>query len=124
MAVTVKQHKGKWWIFINHKGKRKAKCIGNSKRAADEVAGKIEAKLKLGDFSLLEEKTKPIIFADYAAEWLKTSAAVRCKPSTVEDYEHVYTLHLRPAFGTKSLPEITREHVKRLLAEKLTGGLS
>jgi hypothetical protein len=49
MAVKVKQHKGKWWIFIDHQGKRKAKCIGMSKRAADEVAGKIEAKLKLGE---------------------------------------------------------------------------
>jgi hypothetical protein len=49
MAVKVKQHKGKWWIFIDHKGKRKTKCIGTSKRAAEEVAGKIEAKLKLGE---------------------------------------------------------------------------
>src|SRR5262245_55723443 len=119
MAVKVKQHKGKWWVFIDHKGKRKAKCIGKSQRAAQEVAGKIEAKLKLGDFSLLDEKAKPLPFADYAAEWLKTSAAVRCKPSTLEDYERIYTLHLKPPFGTKQLQDVTREQVKRLLAEKL-----
>src|SRR4030095_145794 len=109
MAVKVKQHKGKWWIFIDHKGKRKAKCVGTSKRAAEEVAGKIEAKLKLGDFSLWEEKAKPVSFADYAAEWFKTSATVRCKPSTVEDYERAYTLHLQPAFGAKQLQEDSRE---------------
>jgi len=34
MAVKVKQHKGKWWVFIDHKGKRKAECIGTSKRAS------------------------------------------------------------------------------------------
>ena len=43
MAVKVKHHTGKWWVFIDHKGKRKAKCIGKSEKAAKEVAGKIEA---------------------------------------------------------------------------------
>src|SRR2546430_13545274 len=103
MAVKVKQHKGKWWVFIDHKDKRKAKCIGTSKRAAESVAEKIQAKISLGQFEIMEEKEKPIFFADYAAEWLKTSAAVRCKPSTVEDYERAYTLHLQPPFGTKHL---------------------
>jgi integrase len=124
MAVKVKQHKGKWWVFIDHKGKRKAKCIGKSEKAANEVAEKIEARLKLGDFSPLEEEKKLTLFADYAVEWLKTYAAVRCKPSTFEDYERTYTLHLKPVFGTKHLQNVTREQVKRLLAQKLEGGLS
>jgi len=124
MAVKVKQHKGKWWVFIDHKGKRKAKCIGTSKRAADQVAEKIQAKISLGQFEIIEEKAKRILFADYAAEWLKTSAAVRCKPSTVEDYERAYVLHLQPVFGATDLRDITREQVKRLVAEKLERGLS
>jgi integrase len=123
MAVKVKQHKGKWWVFSDHKGKRKAKCVG-SKQAAETAAKKIEAKLTLGDFTLLDEKAKPVSFADYAAEWLKTSAAIRCKPSTAEEYERVCRLYLTPVFGTKHLPDITREQVKRLLAEILERGLS
>ena len=103
MAVKVQHHKGKWWVFIDHKGKRKAKCVGTSKRAADVVAEKIQAKISLGQFEIKEEKAKPILFADYAAEWLKTYAAVRCKPSTVEDYARAYTLHLQPVFGTTHL---------------------
>ncbi len=124
MVVKVKQHKGEWWVFIDHKGKRKAKCVGTSKRAADLVAEKIQAKISLGQFETVEEKAKPILFADYVAEWLKTYAAVRCKPSTVEDYERAYMLHLRPVFGTKHLQDVTREQVKRFLAEKLESGLS
>jgi hypothetical protein len=46
MAVKLKQHKGKWWVFIDHKGKRKAKCVG-SKQAAETAAKKIEAQLIL-----------------------------------------------------------------------------
>lgn len=44
MAVKVKQRNGKWWIFIDHKGKRKAKCVG-SKRAAEEVASQVAVRL-------------------------------------------------------------------------------
>ena len=124
MAVKVKHHKGKWWVFIDHKGKRKAKCIGTSKRAAESVAEKIQAKISLGQFEIKEEKAKAILFSDYAAEWLKTSVAVRCKPSTVEDYKGAYALHLHPIFGGHHLLNVTREHIKRFLAEKLESGLS
>jgi len=81
MAVKVKQHKGKWWVFIDHKGKRKAKCIGKSPRAAEEVAGKIEAKLKLGDFSLLDEKPQRP-FDVYFKNWLETYVKAHCKERT------------------------------------------
>src|SRR5215475_1000333 len=56
MAVKVKQHKGKWWVFIDHKGRRKAKCIGTSKRAAELVAEKIQAKITLGQFGVPEHR--------------------------------------------------------------------
>ncbi len=35
MAVKVKQHKGKWWVFIDHKGKRKAKSVGSKQAEAN-----------------------------------------------------------------------------------------
>ena len=124
MAVKVKQHKGKWWVFIDHKGKRKAKCIGKSEKAAKEVAGKIEARLKLGDFSPLEEEEQSLLLADYVAQWLKTYAAVHCKPATAEEYAATCRLHLLPAFGTKPLQSVSREDVKHLVAQKLAQGLS
>src|SRR5215831_16910093 len=101
MAVKVKQHKGRWWVFIDHKGKRKAKCIGKSQRAAQEVAGKIEARLKLGEFSLLDEEERPQspTLTAYAAQWMKTYATVHCKPATVFNYERDYRLHVAPMLG-------------------------
>src|SRR6266849_2810579 len=124
MAVKVRHHKGKWWVFIDHKGKRKAKCIGTSKRAADLVAEKIQAKISLGDFTLLEEKAKPILFADYAAEWLKTYATVRCKPSTVREYEVLLTRHILPFCGAQELGSVTRGDIKQALSSWLATGLS
>ena len=60
MGVKVREkpkNSGVWWVFINHQGRRKAKKIGN-KRAADEVAKKIEAKLALSGMNLLGDKKK------------------------------------------------------------------
>jgi hypothetical protein len=47
MGVKARQKDGKWYVFINYHGQRKAKCVGDSKRAADEVKRKLEAKLTL-----------------------------------------------------------------------------
>jgi hypothetical protein len=40
MGVRVKFHKGAWWIFIRHEGRRRAKKIGDrdaAKRIAQQV---------------------------------------------------------------------------------------
>ena len=58
MGVKIRQKDGKWYVFINHNGKRKAKCVGDSKKAAMEVKRKLEAKLTLGEFDLLDDKPK------------------------------------------------------------------
>jgi integrase len=124
MAVKVRQRDGKWWVYIDHKGKRKAKCIGISKRAAEIVAEKIEARLALGHSEILEEGAPPLLFADYARQWLKTNAAMRCKPATVEEYETICRLHILPPFGAQRLSAISREAVKQLVAEKIEHGFS
>ena len=112
MAVKVKQHKGKWWVFIDHKGKRKAKCVG-SKQAAETAARKIEAKLTLGDFTLLDDKPQRP-FEAYFRNWLDTYVKAHCKERTYEIYETAYRLYLQPAFGQKDIAVITREEVKTL----------
>jgi hypothetical protein len=58
MGVKVRQKDGKWYVFINHNGQRKAKCVGD-KRAAEEVRRKLEAKLTLGEFKLEEKAPLP-----------------------------------------------------------------
>lgn len=44
MGVKVRQKDGTWYVCINHHGRRKAKGVGDSKRAAEEVKRKLEAK--------------------------------------------------------------------------------
>src|SRR5262249_10103950 len=120
MAVKVKHHKGKWWVFIDHKGKRKAKCVG-SKQAAETAAKKIEAKLTLGDFTLLEEKPlRP--FDAYFRAWLDTYVKAHCKERTHWLYENMFRRYLLPAFGQKDITTIAREEVKKLAYGLLANG--
>ncbi len=118
MAVKVKQHKGAWWVFVDHKGKRKAKRVGTSKRAAEQVAEKIQAKIALGQFEIVDQKTtRP--FDEYFRNWLDTYARAHCKDSTVAGYEASFRLYLLPAFGQKDLNDVSRERVKQLAYDML-----
>src|SRR5947207_1712408 len=98
MAVKVKQHKGAWWVFINHRGKRKAKRIGTSKRAAEQVAEKIQAKIALGQFEIIEEK-KQFPFSTMYKAWLETYVLNHTKVATYRSYELAYRAHLLPLLG-------------------------
>src|SRR5215469_9655091 len=52
MGVKVKHWKGAYWVFVNHRGQRKAKRCA-SKRAAEIARDQIDAKLKLGHVEVL-----------------------------------------------------------------------
>jgi Phage integrase, N-terminal SAM-like domain len=118
MGVKIRQKDGKWYVFINHQGKRKAKCVGDSKRAAEEVKRKLEAKLTLGEFALLDDTRKVPTFGDYAAQWLEHYVGVACKPSTQRVVRGIVRNHLLPDFGTHDLRNITRTQVKAFLLHK------
>ena len=116
-----------FWVFIDHKGKRKAKKIGKDKRVALEVAKKIEAKLVLGDVGVLDESKKESgipIFGDYAELWLNVTVPATCKPSTIDDYNGIMKNHVLPLFGNMPVEQINRMTVKKFLMEKIGAGFA
>lgn len=123
MAVKVRQHKGAWWIFIDHHGKRKAKRIGSSKRAAETAAEKIQAKIALGQFEIKDEQQRRP-FDTYFQTWLETYAKVHCKESTADRYQRTFRLYLSPAFKQKDLGAISRDDVKKLVYTLFSEGKS
>src|SRR5262245_5621947 len=120
MSVKVRQHKGAWWLFIDHKGKRKAKRVGTSKRAAETAAEKIQAKIALGEFVMKDETTRRP-FEAYFRNWLNTYVTVHCKERTYRLYERAFTMYLLPRFGQRDINEIDREAVKIFTYELLAG---
>ena len=122
MAVKIRERKGRWWVFIDYRGKRKAKCVGD-KRTATTVAQKIVAKLALGDLGVMEDKERRP-FDAYFRAWLDTYVRAHCKDSTYAGYEAAFRLYLAPAFGQKDVTEISREDVKQLAYGMLAQGKS
>jgi integrase len=126
MAVKIRERKpGEWWVYIDHKNKRKSKKIG-TKDAAQKVAKQIEARLTLGDLGILKpeqaEKPEPT-FAEYQKTWLE-QAPVHCKQSTIDFYQDYQDRYILPRFGTLRLTEITKPRVLSMIAELKDRGLA
>ena len=124
MGVTIRKKGGKWFVFVNHQGRRKAKCVG-SKAAAEQVKRVLEAKLTLGELGMFSDHENQMpLFASYADQWMKDYARVECKTSTADGYESVLRQYLRPKFGAKRLAEIKRDDIKALINDLIGKGLS
>lgn len=121
MGVRVKKHAGKWYVFINWKGKRKARCVGMSREAAEQVRRDIERQLTLGQLDAGEERSCPT-FSDYATRWLASHVRPNLKLSTAQSYEGILRFHLLLAFGNARLDAITRTKVKSYVTAFTKGG--
>ena len=130
MEVSVREKKpGEFWIFINHKGKRKSKKIGD-KKTAIEVARKIEAKLVFGDVGVLNKSGSNIpTLKEYihgwegGLGWFNTVAQLSLKSSSRTGYRHIINNHLIPYFGSKRLDEITPRQISSYVYELFNKGL-
>jgi integrase len=124
MGVKIRKRGGKWYVFVNYQGRRKSKCVG-SREAAEHVRRQLEAKLALGDLSVLDsDKGNISTFEIFADRWLKDYARIECKTSTADGYEGVLAQYLRPKFGKKRLDEIRRDDVKALINDLIEKELS
>ncbi len=119
MAVIVREKvkgSGEWWVFINHKGKRRSKKIG-SKKAANSVKREVEARLAKGELGMLREKCPTV--AKYGKQWLK-SPLRQWSDGTALNYESIFKRHVEKHLGSKRLDEIKRRDVKEFIG-KLDG---
>ena len=125
MGVKLKKHKGKWYLFIDYNGKRKAKCLGTDRKLAESIKRQVEVKLVLGDLGVLgAEEQNRSTFGAYADAWMKDYARLECKTSTADGYEGVLRQYLRPRFASKRLDEITRDEIKVMINELVAKNLA
>ncbi len=117
MGVRVRERDGAWWVFVNHKGQRKAKRVGEGKAgkdAAKAAAAKIQAKLALGDLSVLEAsdkgKTVPT-FETIAKEWERITSP-NWKRGTLITYGNALRNHLFSAFGSLPVDQVTEDRIE------------
>lgn len=129
MGVKVREVNGKgWYVFINWRNQRKAKCFGADKNTAKAFGKKLSARLKWAEVSgeplAISQPDQQIpTVKGYLTDWLQTYAQAHCKPSTAEGYRQVSEKHLYPAIGERLLTDVSRAHIKRLVAVWLNEGL-
>lgn len=105
---------GVYWLFICHKGKRKAKKLGKDRELALKVAKRLDAKLTLDQLGFATGT-----FADYAERWIQVDVPAKNKPSTIRNYTEILAQHVKPVFGSRPVGEITRAEVKEFLQKKV-----
>ena len=113
MGVKLQFRKGTWWIYIHHRGRRKAKKIGD-RATALQVARRIRERLLLGDLSLLG--TDSDTFETYANAWL-TDGEKNRKASTHRFYRFNLDLHVVPILKSQPIGSIVRADCRKVLAE-------
>jgi len=118
MGVTIREKikdSGEWWVFINHKGRRTSRKVGD-RTAAREAARKIQARLTLGKEAFGQKAKLPAprlkdYFKRFEAGYRGT-----LKPGTWVSYESSMRVHILPELGNHRLDEITKPMMKRLVA--------
>ena len=121
MGVKVRFYRGAWWVFINHRGCRKAKRIGD-RDTARRVGQAIRERLALGDLNL-DVSGAGSRLQPYAERWLE-NATVSLKASTVAFYRGNLTLHVFPALGTRLVSSIRRADCRQVIADCRAKGLA
>jgi hypothetical protein len=101
-------------VFINHRGQRKAKRVGE-RTAALELKAKIEERLSAGDLGILE---KPgLTFTDAANRWLEGYVKPHLTIRSYELYSLITTRYLLPMLDNIYLKDITRTRLKDLVSD-------
>jgi integrase len=125
MGVKIRKRGGKWYVYVNYRGRRKAKCVGSSRDVAEKVRRELEARLALGDLGVFSDgKSQAPTFDAYADHWLEDHARMECKTSTADGYEGVLRLYLRPRFGKRRLDEVKRDDIKAMVSDLIALDLS
>jgi hypothetical protein len=124
MGVKIRRLRGKYYMVIDYRGKRKTRVIGRDRKFAEEVRRQVEGKLALGDTGIFDEKRDEQksgeavpTFSDHGASWLESYARVELKRSTFRSYEQLLRLHVIPQFGHLKLSEIKRKDIKAFLSK-------
>jgi integrase len=117
MGVKTRKLRGKWYLVIDYRGKRKTRVIGTDRKIAEEARRQVEAKLALGAYGILGNQEQVPTFGVYAERWLRGYVEVERKGSTLRSYEQLLRLHVIPRFGQSRLSDIKREEIKAFLGE-------
>ncbi len=120
MGVRVKFHRGAWWVFINHRGRRRAKRIGDRETAL-RIVQRIRERLAAGDLQLHSSASDDTLEM-YARDWLKGLTG-NLKASTIKFYADNLERHVLPLLGRRAVGALSRADCRELITNTRGKGL-
>ena len=120
MGVKIRFRKGAWWLFIDHRSRRRAKKIGD-RVSAVHAAQLVRRAIVEGDLQLAP-KPSPETLRTYAESWLEGLDG-SLKASTIRFYRDHLTRYVLPLLGDRPLTGITRADGRALIATCRKKGL-
>jgi integrase len=111
---------GRWCGVLSHGDGRRKKFYGKTRA---EVARKLAQALKAYQDGIVPPPDRQTV-GDFLTLWLRDTASVSVRPSTMASYEGIVRLHLIPLLGHVPLTKLTPQHVQELINRKLEEGLS
>lgn len=113
MAVRRRKDTGRWVADVRDAFGRRQQVSFDAKEAALDFCAERRRARQRQRFTAFDPE---IMLAAYAETWLETRPV---KITTRQRYEAALRLHVLPALGGLRVTEITRDRVRRFLAEKL-----
>jgi integrase len=101
------------------KRRQRSKSFPTSK-AAHDWRNKMLTEIRRGD--VVDTSTRTI--GEILTEWLETVAALRVRPTTLEDYEVTIRRHIVPRIGAMPVQKLTAERLQRFYADMIADGVS
>lgn len=86
-------------------------------RTSVEAEEKLRAARVAADNGIRPARGRGETVASFLAEWLETSVAQRCRPSTVSSYRETVKRYIAPAIGGRPLAKLEPAHVARMLKD-------
>jgi integrase len=124
MGVNVREKvkgSGVWWVFINHKGKRRSKKIGD-KVTANRVAKDVREGLAKGDLGMTGEDAPTL--ADYGSNHLECETN-EWSENTRGNYQGLFKNNVLPySIAHKAIDQIKRKHIKGWIGQLKKKGLA
>src|SRR6185436_18881162 len=121
MGVKLRFRRGAWWIFIDHRGQRRSKRIGD-KQTAERLAKEIRERLVRSDFQLPATDASSITLTKYCEDWMR-QAKLNLKASTIRFYDGALEQHILPALGSRLVSNLKRSDCRDLVMTCRAKGL-
>ena len=111
---------GQTWAEISlPNGKKKSKRSKTQKVVKEWLLSQREA---VRDGTIIENDQ--LTFGQFIDKYLSDVAALSLRPKTLEVYNYLIRMHIRPELGKLRLSQLRPDHLQTLYSQKLSSGLS